>query len=422
MKTLAIVLFVATYGVMIFLPRFRVAAAVSAACLFLVTGVLPVGIAAGYVDLNVLMLLAGTMGLVALFTQSGMPARMAEVLLEKAPSGTWAAVFLCLLAGIVSAVVDNVATVLMIAPVGLEAARRLKISPKFLLIAIAVSANLQGAATLVGDSTSVMLGSWAGMDFFDFFGMEGRAGIFWVVQVGALATLPAMLVLFRGASRPEGQISRTPVTDPMPSVLLVSCIGLLIASSLLPNRPSWTAGAICMGMFLLGAGWNAFRSRGFGNVKAALGAIDLHTLLLLLSLFLLVGGLTETGVVSDLSRLLIAAGGGSRLRLYAIIVVGSVILSAFVDNIPYVAAMLPVIGGAAAATGTSPYLFYFGLLLGATLGGNLTPIGASANVAVSGILRREGCAPTSQEFAKVGVPMTLSAVAAGSVLCWFIWH
>lgn len=422
MKLTAILLFVLTYGVMILLPKYRVPAALGVAGIFLIVGVLPWQTALGYIDLNVLLLLAGTMGLVALFTRSGMPARMAEVLLEKAPNGKWAAALLCLLAGLVSAVVDNVATVLMIAPVGLEAARRLKISPKYLLVAIAVSANLQGAATLVGDSTSVMLGSWANMDFFDFFGMEGRLGIFWVVQAGALATLPAILLLFRKAQRPEGKITRTPVTDPVPGILLLLCIVLLIVSSLIPERPACTAGLICVGMFALGALWEIFRSRSTAGVKAAVTSIDLRTLLLLLSLFLLVGGLTETGVVADLSDLLIRAGGGSRLRLYALIVAGSVVLSAFVDNIPYVAAMLPVIGGAAAASGSSPYLLYFGLLLGATLGGNLTPIGASANVAVSGILRREGCAPDSREFAKVGVPMTLSAVIAGSVLCWFIWH
>ena len=115
------------------------------------------------------MMIAGTMGTVALLIESKMPALIADLILEKVPNVKWAIVTLSLFAGIVSAFIDNVATVLMIAPIALAIAKKLDISPVGMIIAIAVSSNLQGAATLVGDTTSILLGGYAGMNFLDFF-------------------------------------------------------------------------------------------------------------------------------------------------------------------------------------------------------------------------------------------------------------
>ena len=154
--------------------------------------------AARAVDFNVLLMMAGMMGTVFLFIQSKMPARLAEELIAHVPDVRWAVSVLALLAGFISAFVDNVATVLMVAPVGLAIARRLKLSPVPVLIAIAVSSNLQGAATLVGDTTSILLGGFAGMNFFDFFWMEaaryllergaGSAGLGWGCCSGCSGT------------------------------------------------------------------------------------------------------------------------------------------------------------------------------------------------------------------------------------------
>ena len=177
--TLALVLFVVTYFLMLRLPQYRPWAALCSAAVFIALG--EVGVydfslweALGAVDYNVLLMMAGTMGTVALFIESRMPARLAEMLIVRVPDVRWAVCMLALFAGVISAFVDNVATVLMVAPVGLAIARKLKISPVPVLIAIAVSSNLQGAATLVGDTTSILLGSFAEMNFFDFFWMRGR--------------------------------------------------------------------------------------------------------------------------------------------------------------------------------------------------------------------------------------------------------
>ena len=155
------------------------------------------GDAASAINWNVLMMLFGTMGTVYFFIASKMPDVMAEKLLRIAPNTMWAVVFISLFSGFISAFMDNVATVLMIAPIGLAVAKQLKISPVAMLICISVSSNLQGAATLVGDTTSIMLGGYADMNFLDFFVFQGKASIFWAVELGALATVPVIIFLFR---------------------------------------------------------------------------------------------------------------------------------------------------------------------------------------------------------------------------------
>ena len=199
---LALVIFAVTYLLMLALPKERPWVALCSAAVFMALGQLGVydfslSAALGAVDYNVLLMMSGTMGIVSLFIRSRMPARLAEQLIVRVPNTQWAVCVLALFAGVISAFVDNVATVLMVAPVGLAIARKLKISPVPVIIAIAVSSNLQGAATLVGDTTSILLGGFAEMNFFDFFWMQGRPGIFWGVELGALTSLLVLLWLFR---------------------------------------------------------------------------------------------------------------------------------------------------------------------------------------------------------------------------------
>ena len=166
---LALALFAVMYVLLLILSDKRWIVALAAAAIFIILGILPAGSALGAINWNVLMMLAGTMAIVELFIQSQMPILMAEKLLQITPNVQWAVVALSLFSGLISAFVDNVATVLMVAPVGLAVAKRLKTNPVPVIISIAVSSNLQGAATLVGDTTSILLGSYAKMSLNDFF-------------------------------------------------------------------------------------------------------------------------------------------------------------------------------------------------------------------------------------------------------------
>ena len=422
MKIFALVLFLVTYVLMIVLPKYRPWVALTSAVVFLVAGIVPVGEVPSAMDFNVLMMLAGTMGTVALFIESRMPNRMAEVLLEHSPNVMWVVVIMSLFAGFVSAFVDNVATVLMIAPVGLAIARKLNISPVGMIISIAVSSNLQGAATLVGDTTSIMLGGYAGMDFLDFFFMNGKPSIFWAVELGALATVPVIMILFRKNRQHFSVEDHTEVSDYVPSILLVGTVLLLILASFWPRRPAVTNGVICLAMFAIGLLYTLIRYGDLRLARDAFREIDFETLILLASLFVVIYGITEAGIIDDISRIFVDLGGSNLLLMYSIIVWGSVLFSAFVDNIPYVATMLPVVAKIAGTLGCSPYLLFFGLLTGATLGGNLTPIGASANIAGIGILRKAGYEVKSKDFFQIGIPFTLCAVLVGYLFCWIFWR
>ena len=189
MKTVALILFIITYVLMILLSDKRPFVALASAVLYVILGIMPAKNVFSAIDWNVLMMLAGTMGTVALFIESKMPNRLADLILKKTPNVMWVAVAMSLFAGVVSAFVDNVATVLMIAPVGLAICKKLKISPVPMLLCIAVSSNLQGAATLVGDTTSIMLGGYAKMDFLDFIFMNGKPSIFWAFAHGSRSGL-----------------------------------------------------------------------------------------------------------------------------------------------------------------------------------------------------------------------------------------
>lgn len=421
MSLAALILFILTYVLLILLPNHRPWIALGSAAVFVIAGFLPATLVPSAVDWNILMMLAGTMGTVSLFVESRMPNRLADLLLNKTPNVMWAAVALSFFAGVVSAFVDNVATVLMIAPVGLAISKRLDISPIPLLISISVSSNLQGAATLVGDTTSILLGGYADMDFMDFLFMDGKFSIFWAVELGAAATIPVLMYYFRHERHAVPKTEITSVEDLFPTVLLAGNIVLLILASFIPEKPDVTNGLICLALFLIGAVHSILKTGSLASTRRALQDIDYQTLLLLGGLFIVIQGITQAGVIDGISQLFLRIGGGNLFLLYSLIVWGSVLFSAFIDNIPYVATMLPVVSGIAASQGTDPYVLYFGLLVGATLGGNLTPIGASANIAAIGILRRNGYEVKTSDFLRIGLPFTLIAVLAGYLFCWFVW-
>ena len=421
----AIILFALTYVLMLVFGKIRPLIALASGIVFIACGMLPIGDVLGSIDFNVLLMIAGTMGLVALFIESKMPELLADLIMEKVPNVMWAAVALSLFAGVISAFVDNVATVLMIAPVAMEICKKLKTNPVPFIIGIAVSSNLQGAATLVGDTTAIMLGSALDMSFMDFFWYQGRPSIFFAVELGAVLSAFILAYLFRREKDPIPKTgNRTKVTDYVPTILLCGTILCLILCSFAPdswNLPAEINGIICCIILAIGLIYNLIKKRSLDAIVSPLKEIDLATLGLLTGLFLMIGGITAEGVIDAAADLLAKAGGGNIFLLYTIVVWASVLISAFIDNIPYVATMIPVLGGLAATLGVDPTPLYFGLLTGATLGGNITPIGASANITGIGILRREGYEVKNSDFFKIGIPFTLAAVIPAYIYIWLLY-
>ncbi len=425
METTAIIalgLFAVTYVLMLVFGKYRPYIALASGIIFVVSGLLPLNQVIGSLDFNVILMIIGTMGLVALFTESKMPALLADVVMSKVPNVKWAAVALSLFAGIISAFVDNVATVLMVAPIALAICKKLDTNPVPFIIAIAVSSNLQGAATLVGDTTAIMLGSALDMSFLDFIWYKGKPSIFFAVELGALLSALILLVVFRKENKAvEKAAQRTKVTDYVPTVLLVGALALLIGASFIPNKPNETNGIICCVLFIVGLIYEVAKTKKFSCVVEPLKEIDFTTIGILVGLFLMIGGISAQGVIDMAAGALAKLGGGNIFLLYTIIVWGSVVISAFIDNIPYVATMIPVIAGLAATLEVDPTPLYFGLLSGATLGGNCTPIGASANITGIGILRKEGYEVKNADFFKIGIPFTLAAIIPAYIYVWLLY-
>jgi len=420
--TAAIVLFALTYVLILAFGKWRTYIALGSGLIFILSGMLPLGMIMSSIDFNVLLMIIGTMGLVSLFTESRMPMLMADMIMEKVPDVKWAAVSLALFSGVISAFVDNVATVLMVAPIGLAICKKLDVNPVPFIIAIAVSSNLQGAATLVGDTTAIMLGSALDMSFLDFFWYKGRPGMFFAVELGAVLSALILLFIFRKESKPiEKSSERTKVTDYVPTILLVMVLVLLIGASFIPNKPDITNGAICCVLLIIGLIYTVIKNKSFSAVVNPLKEIDLQTLGILVGIFLMIGGISHMGVIDALAQLLAGVGGGNVFVLYTIITIASVIISAFIDNIPYVATMIPVIAGIATALNIDATPLYFGLLSGATLGGNCTPVGASANITGIGILKKAGYTVKNGDFFKIGIPFTIAAVVPAYFFIWLMF-
>jgi len=420
-KIITLIIFVSTYCGLIFLPKKRLLYAGVGAGLLIILQIINLPEIITAIDWNVLLMILGTSGLVIFFSESKMPALLGEKVIDKAPNFRWAVVLLSILAGGISAFLENVSTLLIVAPIALSMAKKLKTSPVPLLIIIAISSNLQGAATLIGDPTSIMLGNYANLNFLQFFFLNHKPGIFFAVEIGAIMAALVTFYLFRKNKQPIHSIEHTKVTDFLPTILLLLMIISLIGVSFIKEKPALTNGFICSGFFLLGI-LRELTTKCSWSPKKIIKNLNWETLILLSFIFIIIGAVIKVGLINDIANLIAGAGQNNIFLLYSIIVWGSVLVSAFVDNIPYVATMLPVINALTMQLGVSPYLFYFGLLSGATLGGNITPVGASTNITALNILKREGYHVSFREFIKYSLPFTLAAIISSYLFIWFVWH
>lgn len=418
-KLIALIVFIAAYSLFIILPRRRSVVAVAGAFLILLTGALTPAQVFLAVNWNVMGIFVGTLVLADLFIESRMPAFLAERIVQRAPNTRTAMLFICLLCGFISAFVENVATVMIIAPIALALADKLKIAPVNLLIAIAVSSNLQGAATLIGDPPSMLLAGFTKMNFMDFFFYKGRPSLFFAVQLAALTSLVYLAWLFRA----HRQKTKLPLSEKIktwfPTVLLIALIVALALSSFYDADFSYLAGIICLVTAGIGIGLDMLyhHSPFVHRIKA----LDWDTTFFLIGVFVLVGSLTITGWTETIATAMSQMIGGNFLLGYVTLIIVAVTLSAFIDNVPFLAAMLPVTILIASKLGAEPTLFLFALLLGASVGGNITPIGASANIVTMGLLKKNGYKVGFWEFSRIGIPFTLVSVTTACLLVWFVW-
>lgn len=418
----SLAIFLACYLIFAIKPGWRPWAACIGGALLIATGVQPWKDAiVDKISWNVIGLFVGTLVLAELFMLSRVPALMAEWLVSKTRSPCMAMITLCALAGGISVFVENVAVVLLMAPVAISLSDRLKKNPAPLLIGIALCSNVQGAATMIGDPPSMILAGFMKMGFWDFFIYHGRPGIFFAIQVGMLAVLLALTFFFRKNCGATTFITVEKPRSWVPAIfLLIFVIGLSF-STVVDSDFQWFAGGYSIFLAISALLWHNTKAR-WTNTATLLKSLDWSTTFFLIGIFVLVGSIESTGWMDRLTEVIVKFTGNSIVTAFVVIVVFSVVISGFVDNVPFLLMMLPVTKHVAEQLHAPVELLLFGLLIGACLGGNLTPIGASANVVTLGILQKHGHPLSFRKFMKISVPITILSVLVSSLFVWWIWH
>ena len=382
------------------------------------------------INWNVLMIYVGAMTIAALFLYSKVPARIADFLVMKSPSTGIAIVLILAMTGIISIFVENVATVLVMAPIALSLCKKLKMNPTMFMTGLAVMSNLEGTATLVGDPPSMIFAAAANYTFNDFFFHDGHLSIFFIVQAGLLAGCIFFYIVF-AKLRSKTEIEGEGIISAFPAVLMLLMIfGLAALSFVSPVIAEYVPEQIMnlsSGLFVVilaaaGILWYVMnQKKSAGETWTLVKELDWETIFFLMGIFVVVGAISEAGLLKDFAGVLITFCGGSKFLGFIVILLVSIIISGFVDNVPYIMVMLPVAQEMAAGLGTGGEIFMFALLVGSCLGGNLTPFGASANVVAMGIIKKEGYPMSFGKWLKIGGSFTLLTTFASAAVLWLIW-
>ena len=424
---LAAIIFVITYGLIVAMYDWRTVTVWAAVVVLFVFRVIDLRGAIAAIDWNVVLLYFGMLFVSEAFLYSRMPDYFATHVVGRTGKVGAAMLLLCILTGLLSVALENVAVVLLMAPVALSISRSCNISPGPLFVGMAVSSNLQGAATLIGDPPSMLLAGFTGMSFNDFFVVNGKPSIFFAVQVGAIVSAFVLALAFRGERRPMPAIEPVHIRSKTPAFIILALVLSLVVTSTFFHSTHIATGLVCAIYGAISAAWYVFHvhrsEEGNGadkrkNLSRTLFNLDWQTGLFLIGVFVLVSSLTSTGLMSLIADLILSISGSNAFAIFLLVVGISVLVSAFVDNVPFLVAMLPVLKTLTASSEADPNLFYFGLLIGASVGGNITPIGASGNIVAMGIVKREGYSVRFFDFVKIGLPFTLVAVMASAAFLW----
>jgi Na+/H+ antiporter NhaD/arsenite permease-like protein len=412
------------YGLIVAFPRKKSFSSVGAALLMLILGVVsPAAALTELVNWTVLMIFVGSLVIAELFIYSRVPAVIADSIVQKSPNVGIAIVAILMMTGIISAFVENVATVLVMAPIALALCKKLELDPTYFMVGLAVMANLQGTATLVGDPPSMIFADFAKYGFNDFFVYHGRLSIFFAVQVGMIAGALFFYVYFARKGGAKVEVKPEQVLTWTPTVLLVLMILGLALASFVWGGISLASGFIVMALGIAGIFWYRFARKAPGKkVVELIRGLDWDTVFFLIGIFVVVGAIGEVGLLDDAADKLDDLVGDNVFLGFFLIVGFSTLVSGFVDNVPYIIAMLPVAAKMAHVHGIAPELYMFALLVGSCMGGNLTPFGASANVVSVGILRKQGVQTSFAQWLKIGLPFTLLTTFFASAFIWFVWR
>lgn len=412
MKIIAVAVFLIVILLIISERVHRTAAAMAGAMVLILTGVMSADKALSYIDFNTIGVLVGMMIFVAIVRRSGMFEYIAVRAAKAVHGDPWKImVAFTLITAVLSAILDNVTTVLLVGPMSIAIARMLKIDPVPFLMGQILASNVGGTATLIGDPPNIMIGSAAHLSFMDFLENTGFAVLF------ILAVLILLMKIVYEKKIEMGTVD-------------TSAIEKLDSSKSITNRALMRKGIIVLICVIVGFMFHdklgiessvialtaaaVMLIIGREDVNEAIQDVEWTTILFFMSLFVVVGGLTETGIIKELASKIINATDGHPMVTMLVLLWASALLSSILDNIPFVATLIPLIL-AMQADGMDVTSFWWAISLGACLGGNGTMIGASANVVLSDISTKHGYPITFKSYLKVGMPFMLLSIVISTV-------
>lgn len=411
-QIIAVIIFAVTMAAIMTEKLHRTVAAVTGSLLLILTGVLTVESGLSYVDMNTLGVLIGMMLFVSVVKNSGLFEYIAIRAAKAAKGHPWRLMVLfVLITAILSAFLDNVTTVLLIGPMTLAITNMLKVNPVPFFMTQIMASNIGGTATLIGDPPNIMIGSAAGLSFTDFITNTGVAVLFVLaatllcfyfiygrkLQVDPEAMNSILLLDERKSIKDRPLLIKSVV------MILLVVVGFVFHDQL--HLESCTIALTAAAVMLL---------IGHQDVEEIVSGVEWTTILFFGGLFIVVGGLQETGIIQILANGLMSLTEGHMTLTILLILWVSAIISSFLDNIPFVATLIPLIL-TMQSNGVDVTPLWWAVSLGACLGGNGTLIGASANVVLSGISTRHGFPITFASYFKVGFPLMLVSVAISTV-------
>ena len=411
-EAISIVIFIAVIVIIMTEKVHRTAVALTGAVLLMLSHVLTLERAVSYIDFNTIGVLIGMMIFVAVVKNSGVFEYIAIRSAKLAKGDPWKIMIaFMIITACLSGFLDNVTTVLLVGPMTITIARLLKVNPVPFLMTQILASNIGGTATLIGDPPNIMIGSAAGLDFVDFL---TNTGLIVVIIMVALVVVMRFIYGRHLSAEPdaiaavmelseEKAIEDKALLHKSIVVMLLTVMGFLLHSQLGLDSAAiaLTAAAI---MLIIGK----------QNVEYIVSEVEWSTILFFVALFIVVGGMVETGVINSLAQLVITTTKGHPVMTMLVLLWASAILSAILDNIPFVATLIPLVL-AMGESGIEITPLWWAISLGACLGGNGTLIGASANVVLSGVSNKHGYPITFKEYTKIGFPVMIMTVVLATV-------
>ena len=419
MQILSVVVFLLVIIAIISEKIHRTVAAVAGGVLLVILRVLTVDQAVSYIDFSTIGVLIGMMLFVAVVRNSGLFEYVAIKAAKIAKGNPWRIMLLfTILTAALSAFLDNVTTVLLVGPMAIAITGILGIDPVPFLLAQILASNIGGTATLIGDPPNIMIGSQAGLSFMDFVANTGVAVVFIMAALclcfyfmfgRKLLVAPEKMAAVMQLDENKSIKDHALLVKSVVMIILV-VIGFVFHSTIgLDSCVIALASATIMMLI------------GKQEIEEVILGVEWSTILFFTGLFVVVGGMQQTGIITLLGNALVNVTGGNAMLLMLLILWGSALFSSVLDNIPFVATMIPLIL-AMQADGMDVTALWWALSLGACLGGNGTLIGASANVVLSGISAKHGHPITFARYTKVGFPMMLMSVAISTVYLLIRFH